>query len=87
MKYELTLLLEKEADLKNIKEIITLLQGKIEKEESWGEKLLAYKIGKHRKAFYFHLIISIERKNLKELKQKLNFETKIIRYLLLKEKK
>lgn len=87
MKYELTLLLEKEADLKNIKEIITLLQGKIEKEESWGEKLLAYKIGKHRKALYFHLIISIERKNLKELKQKLNFETKIIRYLLLKEKK
>lgn len=83
MKYELTLLLEKEADLKNIKDLISSLKGKIEKEEKWGEKTLAYPIGKNKKAFYFNLIISIDKKNVKELRKKLNFETKIIRYLIL----
>ncbi|MCX7955620.1 MAG: 30S ribosomal protein S6 [Patescibacteria group bacterium] len=83
MKYEITFLLEKEADIKIIKDIIASLNGKIEKEEKWGEKTLSYFIGKHKKAFYFYFLIEIEKKNIKQLKQKLNFETKIIRYLIL----
>ncbi|MCS6956431.1 MAG: 30S ribosomal protein S6, partial [Patescibacteria group bacterium] len=75
--------LEKESDIKIIKDIIDSLKGKIEKEEKWGEKTLAYPIGKNKKAFYFHFLISIEKKNVKQLKQKLNFETKVIRYLIL----
>ncbi len=83
MKYELTLLLGKEADLQIVKDLITTFKGKVEKEEKWGEKTLAYPIGKNKKAFYFHLLISMDKKSIKEFRQKLNFEEKIIRYLLL----
>jgi hypothetical protein len=53
MKYELILLLNQEAELKNIKDLILALKGKVEKEEKWGEKTLAYKIGKKLPSFLF----------------------------------
>ncbi|MCX7881144.1 MAG: 30S ribosomal protein S6 [Patescibacteria group bacterium] len=81
--YELTFLLAKNEDVEKIKEIILSFQGEIEKEESWGEKTLAYPIKKHRTAFYFHWLIKIPKTKVLELRKKLNFQEKIIRYLLL----
>ncbi|GAB4219856.1 MAG: hypothetical protein Fur009_7870 [Candidatus Microgenomates bacterium] len=81
--YELTVLLKNEADLQIVKDLITSFKGKVEKEDKWGEKTLAYPIGKNKKAFYFNILISMEKKAVKEFKQKLNFNEKIIRYLLL----
>ena len=83
-KYELTLLLPEEAEVKNIKELITILKGKIEKEDTWGKRNLAYPIKKAASAFYFHWLIDIDHGNVNELKKKLNFNEKLIRYLLLK---
>lgn len=83
MMYELTVLLKNEADLQIVKDLITSFKGKVEKEDKWGEKTLAYPIGKNKKAFYFNILISMEKKAVKEFKQKLNFNEKIIRYLLL----
>jgi len=83
MKYELVLLLNQEAELKNIKDLILALKGKVEKEEKWGEKTLAYKIGKNYRAFYFDLLIEMDKKQILELRKKLNFNEKILRFLLL----
>lgn len=82
--YELTFLLETEEEVKSVQDLITALKGKILKEEAWGKKALSYRIKKHRSAFYYHNSFDIDRKNIQELRKKLNFNEKIIRYLLLK---
>ncbi len=83
MKYELTFLTKEEAELKNIKEIVESLSGKITKEEKWGEKTLAYTIKKNHTALFFNFKIEIDKKSVLELKNKFNLNEKILRYLLL----
>lgn len=83
MKYELTLLLNAPEELKNIKDLIATLKGKIEKEEDWGEKTLSYTIKNVGRAHFYNYVISMEKKSVSELKKKLNFNEKILRYLLL----
>lgn len=82
MKYELTFLLKEEAEKKNIKGLIETF-GKIIKEESWGEKILAYPIKKNKRAYFFNWLIEIPQDKVKSFREKLNFDSKIIRYLLL----
>mgnify|MGYP001127601441 CR=1 FL=1 len=84
--YELTFLLKKKEDEKTVKDIITSIKGKILKESAWGEKKLAYPIKKNQSAFFFNWLVEVEEKNIFDLRKKLNFEEKIIRYLLLKLK-
>jgi small subunit ribosomal protein S6 len=84
--YELILLLEKEEDLKKVEEIITQNGGKIENKEKWGERLLAYPIKKKNKAIYFIITLTMDKKNVLPFKRKLDFNEKIIRYLLLVKK-
>lgn len=87
-RYELVFLLKKKEDEKIVKEIVhSIPKAKILKEESWGEKTLAYPIKKNRQAFYFIYHLEIDKKNVLELKQRLNFEEKILRYLLLSVEK
>lgn len=83
-KYEMTLLLPEEAESIEINKYITSLEGKIEKEEKWGKKMLAYPIKKNTSAYYIYYILDIEENKVKELKKQLNFNEKLIRYLLLK---
>ncbi|MDO8741816.1 MAG: 30S ribosomal protein S6 [Candidatus Roizmanbacteria bacterium] len=83
MKYELTFLTKEETELKNIVELIKSFKGKVTKEEKWGEKTLAYSIRKNHTALFFNFQIEIDKKNVLELKNKLNSSEKILRYLLL----
>jgi small subunit ribosomal protein S6 len=83
MKYELTFLTKEETELKNIKELIESYKGKVTKEEKWGEKTLAYSIKKNRTALFYNFQFEIDKKNVLELKNKLNLNEKILRYLLL----
>ena len=83
MKYELTIILDNKEELKNIKDLITALKGKVEKEEDWGEKTLAYPIKNKNAAHFFNYVVEIERSQVSEFKKRLNFNEKILRYLLL----
>ena len=83
-KYEMILLLPEEADSREISKYITSLEGKIEKEEKWGKRILAYPIKKNTSAYYFYYLLDIEQDQIKELKKKLNFNEKLTRYLLLR---
>jgi len=83
MKYELTFLIKEETELKNIKDLILSYQGKVTKEEKWGEKTLAYPIKKNRTALFYNFQFEVDKKNVLELKNKLNLNEKILRYLLL----
>lgn len=83
MKYELTFLLHDEAETKTIKDILTLLSVKLVKEDTWGKKTLAYPIAKSRSALFFHWIVETDKKKVMELKKRLNYSEKLVRYLLL----
>lgn len=85
MNYELTFLLNVEEELIKIKELIESLSGKIISEEKWGKKTLSYPIKKNTSANFYNWVVEIDKKNVQEFRKKLNFNEKLIRYLLLQK--
>ena len=83
MKYELTFLIKEEAQAKIIKDLIESYKGKVTKEDKWGEKTLAYSIKKNRTALFYNFQFEIDKKNVLELKNKLNLNEKILKNKLL----
>lgn len=58
--------------------------GKVEKEDLWGVRDLAYPIKRQTKGFYAHYQISADPKNAKGLDKTLKVEEDILRYLLVR---
>ena len=89
--YYLTLVLKADMDEKERKTLLDSMvkklvgeDGKIEKEDLWGSKDLAYPIKKQTKGFYAHYEISADPKNAKGLDKTLKVEEDILRYLLVR---
>lgn len=83
-KYELTVMVRNEADIENVKKLLESHSGKIIEEKKWGKRELAYPIKKETGAFYFTYQIELGGTNVSDFKKKLNFDDKILRYLMLK---
>lgn len=58
--------------------------GKIEKEELWGVRDLAYPIKRQTKGFYAHYQLSGDPKNAQGIDKSLKVEEDILRYLLVR---
>lgn len=86
-RYEFVFLLNDEEELKNIKELVKSASGKLLEEKSWGKKTLAYPVKKNSSANFFEWILEMENVAIADFKKKLNFNEKLIRYLLLKAEK
>lgn len=84
MTYEFTFLLNEESELKNIKKLLAEFSGNVLEENDWGNKNLAYPIKKVDVAHFYNWTIEIGEKNVSDYKKKLNFNEKLLRYLLLK---
>ena len=84
-KYDFTFLLNEEAELKIIKDLITSLKGKVTKEDNWGKKTLAFPIKKIKVANFYNWQIEMETKTMKKFKKKLDYNEKLVRYILLVE--
>ena len=85
MKYTLTFLLNGEEELKTLKSLLESFKAKLVKEEDWGEKNLAYQIRKLYRSHYYHWQFEIDDEKINELRRKLDFDEKLVRYLLLKD--
>lgn len=83
MIYELTFLLNEETELPNLKKLVSDHNGKITKEENLGKKSLAYPIKKNHSANFYCWTFEMDNKQVTEFRKKLNFNDKLIRYLLL----
>jgi len=57
--------------------------GKIEKEESWGKKTLAYPIQKETVAYYYWFLLIADPNNINRLDNILKLNENILRYLLI----
>ena len=58
--------------------------GKIKKEDLWGDREFAYPLRKATKGFYAHFEIETDPKNAKGLDKVLNLEENILRHLLVR---
>ncbi len=89
--YYLTLVLKADLDEKQRKTLLDSMvkkltgeDGKVEKEDLWGARDLAYPIKRQSKGFYAHYEISADPKNAKGLDKSLKVEEDILRYLLVR---
>lgn len=92
--YELTLVFDgkmtpakRKTIVASVEKIIAVLKGKIGKVEEWGEKELAYQIGKSQSGYFIHYPLELEPNQVKALNLKLKMEDEIIRYLLVRKEK
>lgn len=89
--YYLTLVLKPELEEKGrialldsmVKKLIGE-DGKVEKEDLWGNKDLAYPIKRQSKGYVAHYEISADPKNAKTIDNALKAEEDILRYLLIR---
>ena len=91
--YELTFIVSAGLDDKDRKAVLDNVvkwveggkKGKVEEEEDWGVKKLAYPIEKHTEGRYFCWQVKIDPSVLAVLKNKMELEENIIRYLLIRK--
>ena len=89
--YYLTLVLKPEIEEKERKALLDSMvkklvgeDGKIEKEDLWGNKDLVYPIKRQTKGYFAHYEITSDPKNAKGLDKMLDSEEDILRYLLVR---
>lgn len=85
--YELTFLLNDKEELKKLKEILTTAKAELTAENDLGEKTLAYPIKKLTSAHFYLWEIKMERKDMPALRKTLEYNDKIIRFLMLESNK
>jgi len=72
----------------SITELKTLLETndvKIEKEDVWGDKKLAYKINKSDRGYYILMDLTMEGKLIKTLSKTMNLNQGLWRYMFVKK--
>lgn len=86
--YELVVLLhpdleiDLEKPLTKLRKIIADNQGDIVKEENWGKRKLAYRVGGEDFAVYTYMEVSLPAETVKKLQSVLNITDEALRYLL-----
>ncbi|OGE28050.1 30S ribosomal protein S6 [Candidatus Daviesbacteria bacterium RIFCSPHIGHO2_01_FULL_40_11] len=89
--YYLTLVLKPDLEEKERKTLLDSIgkkavgsEGKVEKEDFWGNKDLAYPIKRQTKGYFAHFEISADPKDIKGLDKSLKVEEDVLRYLLIR---
>lgn len=86
-KYALTLVLKTDLEEKARKELldsVTKKFEKVEKEELWGSRDLAYPLKHQTKGWYAHYLFTADPKVASQLDKVLKIEEDILRYLLVR---
>ncbi len=69
----------------SIKDTLAKNSGKVEKEDIWGEKKLAYKIKGSDKGYYGLYDLELDGTKIKEINSTLNLNTNIWRYMFVRK--
>ncbi|MCL5784587.1 MAG: 30S ribosomal protein S6 [Patescibacteria group bacterium] len=90
--YYLTLVIKPDLEEKDRKDLLDSLvkklvgeDGKVEKEDLWGARSLAYPIKRQTSGYYAHYEVQADPKNAKILDKSLKMEEDILRYLLVRK--
>src|SRR5215472_3652878 len=67
-----------------IAQIVTRMQGQIEKNDNWGRRRMAYEIGHHKEGVYVLDIINGSGELMKELDRRLKVMDQVIRHMIVR---
>lgn len=91
-KYEFMLIIdpslseeERNSSLENLRALLKKAEAKIEKEDVWWDKKLAYKINRSDRGFYVLMDLELEWKLIKDLSKSINLDRNIWRYMFTKK--
>lgn len=91
-KYELMLILnpsiteeERNNSLANLKQALELSSAKIEKEDIWWDKKMAYKINSSSRGFYVLLNLEMNGKAIVSLTKQMNLDLNIWRHMFVRK--
>lgn len=91
-KYELTLFLDgkatpakKKSVREDVEKIVSTFKGKVGTVEDWGEKTLAYNIGKSESGNFLFFPLELDPQEVKSMATKLKLEEQIVRFLLIRK--
>jgi small subunit ribosomal protein S6 len=65
-----------------IKDLVTSMKGKVMDSDLWGKRSLAYEINKQTEGYYEIITFEIDSKKVNSIKQKLNLDDGLVRYLI-----
>lgn len=87
-KYEFMLIIdpslseeERNSSLDNLRALFKKSKVKIEKEDVWWDKKMAYKINKSDRGFYVLMDLELDWKLIKDLSKSINLDRNIWRYM------
>lgn len=75
---------EQKATIEKVSNWLIEAGGEIKNTNHWGRRRLAYPIGTNRDGYYVLLDVELEPAALDELQRKMNIETNILRYLVVR---
>lgn len=76
---------DRNSSIETLKGTLAKYSAKIEKEDIWGEKKLAYKINKSETGYYILLDLDLDWTKIKDISKDLNLQTNIWRYMFVKK--
>ncbi len=76
---------ERNASIDELKALLEKNSVKIEKEDVWGDKKMAYKINKSDRGFYILYDLDMDGKLISSLSKTINLNTNIWRYMFVKK--
>lgn len=76
---------ERNSSLENLRALLKKAEAKIEKEDVWWDKKLAYKINRSDRGFYVLMDLELEWKLIKDLSKSINLDRNIWRYMFTKK--
>ena len=75
---------ERTAKIDAVKSVLDKAGAKIEKEDVWGDRKLAYKINKKDRAFYVLYTLELDGTKIAEISKEINLNRNIWRYMFTK---
>lgn len=60
-------------------------EGEVTGSDVWGRRRLAYQIGQNREGYYVFLKAHMEANSVNELSRRLNIDSEVVRYLVIRE--
>jgi small subunit ribosomal protein S6 len=76
---------DRNSSIDNLKSILEKAWTKVEKEDIWGEKKLAYKINRSTTGFYILLDLDLDWTKIKDISKEINLDRNIWRYMFVKK--
>ena len=72
---------EVDAQVEQLKQVVSAGGGTIDKVEKWGVRRLAYRVGKRDEGYYILLIVSAPATAIRELERRLRVSDMVLKYL------